>query len=131
MCGGSNMGGSDATGTGNIPVIARALPALRNSENQNPTSAKTVTTTSGKDPQLLVNVGWRNDNLWRNPCVRRVEDVQLEIQKNAESKIIIEDEHFFENIFIYLFLLVMFFCITFLLQSQCKLTQMLVTNIVI
>lgn len=57
MCGGSNTGGSDATGTGNIPVITRALPALRNSENQNPTSAKMVTTTSGKDPQLLVNVG--------------------------------------------------------------------------
>jgi len=51
MCGG-NLG----SGNGNVPVVTRALPALKNSENQNQPSSKIVTT-SGKDPQLPITVG--------------------------------------------------------------------------
>ncbi|XP_018393601.1 PREDICTED: testis-specific serine/threonine-protein kinase 2 isoform X1 [Cyphomyrmex costatus] len=53
MCGGGNLGGS---GTGNVPVVTRAQPALKNLENQTQPSSKMVNT-SRKDPQLPITVG--------------------------------------------------------------------------
>ncbi|KYQ52330.1 Testis-specific serine/threonine-protein kinase 1 [Trachymyrmex zeteki] len=50
MCGGGNLGGS---GTGNVPVVTRAQPVLKNSENQNQPSSKMVNT-SRKDPQSII-----------------------------------------------------------------------------
>ncbi|EZA58692.1 testis-specific serine/threonine-protein kinase 3 [Ooceraea biroi] len=56
MCGGGNLGGLNTTGTGNIPVVARALPVLKNSKNQNQPSSKAVNT-SEKDVQKPISVG--------------------------------------------------------------------------
>ncbi|KAG5336572.1 TSSK1 kinase, partial [Acromyrmex charruanus] len=50
MCGGGNLGGP---GTGNVPVVTRAQPALKNSENQTQPSSKMVNT-SRKDPQPII-----------------------------------------------------------------------------
>lgn len=52
MCGGGNLGGS---GTGNVPVVAKALP-VKNSKNQNQLPSK-MANTSGKDSQLPITVG--------------------------------------------------------------------------
>jgi len=56
MCGGGNLGGLDAARNGNIPVVARALPVLKNLENQDQPSSKAVNT-SEKDAQQPITVG--------------------------------------------------------------------------
>lgn len=56
MCRGGNLNESDAAGTGNVSILAKALPALRNLENHHQPSSKIVNN-SEKDSQLPIIVG--------------------------------------------------------------------------
>lgn len=58
MYGGGNLGGLGTANVGNTPVIAKVLPAFRNSANQNQNqSPSKIVNRPRKDPQLTITVG--------------------------------------------------------------------------